>query len=60
MDVDMEIVAMIILLVLGCQFPGLFIDVMKMDPADEDYREKRYTLGATFGAILFFLALILN
>ena len=51
---------MIILVVLGCQFPGLMIDVMKMDPQDKGYREKRYTLGATFGGILFFLALILN
>ena len=60
MDIDMEMLATIIVVVLGCQFPGLLIDVLKMDPEDKNYRERRYTLGATFGAMLFFLVLILN
>ena len=60
MDIDMEMIAIIILVVLGCQFPGLLIDVMKMEPEDKDYQEKRYSLGALFGAMLFLLVLILN
>lgn len=50
----MELLATILLVILGCLFPGLMIDVMKMSPEDRDYREKRYTLGACFGAMLFF------
>ena len=60
MDIDMEMLAIIILVILGCQFPGLLIDVLKMSPEDKDYQEKRCTLGALFGAMLFFLVLILN
>lgn len=56
----MQIIAMIMLIVLGCQFPGLLIDVLKMDSEDPAYRDRRYTLGANFGAILFFLVLCLK
>ena len=56
----MEILLVILLVILGCRFPGLLIDVGKMNPEDDDYREKRYTLGACFGAILLLLVLILN
>ena len=56
----MEILSVIVLVVLGCRFPGLLIDVMKMDPQDQNYREKRYGLGACFGAILFMLVAILD
>ena len=56
----MEFLAVIALVVLGCRFPGLLIDVSKMDPADPNYRDRRYTLGACFGAILFLLVAILN
>ena len=56
----MEIVSFIMLVILGCQFPGLLIDVLKMSPEDKNYRERRYTLGLNFGAILFFLVLALK
>ena len=55
-----EILLVILLVVLGCRFPGLLIDVMKMSPEDANYRDRRDTLGACFGAILFLLVLILN
>lgn len=60
MDVNMEMVAVIILVILGCRFPGLLIDALKMDLQDQNDREKRYTLGACFGTILLLLVLILN
>ena len=60
MDINLEMIAIIILVILGCRFPGLLIDVMKMDPQDGAYRDRRYTLGACFGGILFLLVMILN
>ncbi len=56
----MEFFLVIILVFLGCNFPGLLIDVMKMSPEDSKYTEKRYALCACFGAILLLLVLILN
>ena len=60
MDINMEMLAIIILVILSCRFPGLLVDVMKMETQDQSDREKRYTLGANFGAIVFLLVLILN
>ena len=57
---DMEIVAIVLLVVLGCLFPALLTDVLKMSPEDRNYRDKRYGMCACFGAILFLLVLILN
>ena len=56
----MEILSAIVLGILGCRFPGLLIDVGKMDPSDPNYRDRRYTLGACFGGILFLLVALLN
>lgn len=53
-------ILVIVLVVLGCLFPALLLDVMKMSPEDENYREKRYSVCACFGAILLLLVLILN
>ena len=60
MAIDMETLCIILLVVLGCNFPALLVDVLKMAPEDQNYREKRYSLCACFGAILFLLVLILN
>jgi len=60
MDVSMEILNVIALVILGCRFPGLMIDVSKMDPQDPNYRDRRYTLGACFGGMLFLLVALLN
>ena len=57
---DMEIAAIVLLVVLGCLFPALLTDVLKMSPEDRNYRDKRYGMCACFGAILFLLVLILN
>lgn len=46
------------LVVLGCLFPALLVDVLKMDPEDKNYRDKRYGMCACFGAILFLLAML--
>lgn len=56
----MELLAIILLVILGCRFPGLLIDTMNCPADAADYREKRYSLGACFGAILLLLVLILN
>lgn len=56
----MEILAIVLLVVLGCLFPALLVDVLNMPPEHERYREKRYRLCACSGAILFLLVLILN
>ena len=56
----MEIVAIVLLTVLGCLFPALLVDVLKMSPEDQNYREKRYAMCACFGGILFLLVMILN
>ena len=56
----MEIAAIVLLVVLGCLFPALLVDVVKMTPEEPDYREKRYQMCACFGGILFLLVLILN
>ena len=56
----MEMLAIALAVVLGCLFPGLLADVIKMSPADPGYREKRYGMCACFGAIVFLLVLILN
>lgn len=60
MDLDMEILFVIALVILGCRFPGLLIDVSKLEPTDPNYRDRRYTLGACFGGILFLLVALLN
>ena len=60
MDIDMRILNAIVLVILGCRFPGLLIDVSKMNPDDPNYREKRYSLGACFGGILFLLVALLD
>ena len=57
---DMEILCIALLVILGCLFPALMADVLKMSPEDANYREKRYGMCACFGAILFLLVLILN
>ena len=49
----------IVLVVLGCMFPNLLIDAAKATE-EEDMREKRYKVGACFGAILLLLVMILN
>ena len=54
----MEILLILALVVLGCLFPNLLIDAMKAEQGND--REKRYGVGACFGAILFLLVLILN
>ena len=54
-----EIIAVIALVVLGCMFPNLLIDAAKATES-KDVQEKRYKVGACFGAILFLLVLILN
>ena len=56
----MEIAAIVLLVVLGCLFPALLVDVLKMTQEDQNYREKRYRMCACFGGILFLLVLILN
>ena len=56
----MEILCIALLVILGCLFPALMADVLKMSPEDANYREKRYGMCACFGAILFLLVLILN
>ena len=56
----MEILCIVLLTVLGCLFPALLVDVLKMSPEAPGYREKRYRMCACFGAILFLLVLILN
>ena len=56
----MEILCIALLVVLGCLFPALLVDVLKMNPEDKNYRDKRYAMCACFGAILFLLVLILN
>ena len=56
----MEILAIIMLVVLGCLFPALLVDVLKMSPEDKNHREKRYAMCACFGGILFLLVMILN
>ncbi len=55
--ITMDLLAVAVLVVLGCLFPNLLIDAMKADTAD---REKRYRVGACFSTILFLLVLILN
>ena len=56
----MEIAAIVLLVVLGCLFPALLVEVLKMSPEDRNYREKRYRMCACFGGILFLLVMILN
>ena len=56
----MEILSIVLLTVLGCLFPALLVDVLKMPPEDPGYLEKRYKMCACFGAILFLLVLILT
>lgn len=56
----MEMLCIVLLAILGCIFPGLLVDCIKMNEEDPNYREKRYRLGACFGAILCLLVLILN
>ena len=56
----MEILSIIVLVILGCMFPALLADVLKMSPEDGNYREKRYEMCACFGAILLLLVLVLN
>ena len=47
----------ILLVVLGCMFPGCLIDAMKAE--EKDARDKRYKAGACFGGILLLLVLLL-
>ena len=56
MDMDFWV---IVLVVLGCLFPNLLIDAAKATE-EKDVREKRYRVGACFGAILLLLVMILN
>lgn len=58
MDVTMEFIGIVLLVILGCNFPNLLIDAMKAE--GEDIREKRYRVGACFGGILLLLVWILN
>ena len=57
MDISLPV---LLLVILGCLFPGLLVDVLKMSPEDPKYRDKRYAMCACFGGILFLLVLILN
>ena len=57
MDISLPV---LLLVILGCLFPGLLVDVLKMNPEDSNYREKRYGMCACFGVILFLMVLILN
>lgn len=50
----------IVLVCLGCLFPALLIDAIKASPDDPEYPNLRYKVCACFGAILFFLVLILK
>ena len=56
----MELLCIALLTALGCLFPALLVDVLKMSPEDPGYREKRYRMCACFGVIMFLLVLILN
>ena len=56
----MDALMLLGLVVLGCLFPALLVDVLKMSPEDPKYRDKRYAMCACFGGILFLLVLILN
>ena len=58
MAVTMEFVGIVLLVILGCNFPNLLIDAMKAEGAET--RDKRYRVGACFGGILFLLVCILN
>ena len=58
MTISMEFLAVVALAVLGCLFPNLLIDAMKAEEAEAG--EKRYRVGACFGAILLLLVWILN
>lgn len=52
-------ICVIILVILGCLFPNLLIDAMKATE-EKEMQEKRYKVGACFGAILLLLVLILK
>lgn len=55
----MEIAAIILLIILGCMFPGCLIDAVQAT-GEKDIMNKRYKAGACFGGILLLLVLILN
>ena len=55
----MDALMLLGLVVLGCLFPALLVDVLKMSPEDPRYRDKRYAMCACFGAILLLLVIFM-
>lgn len=56
----MRIICVLALVVLGCLFPALLMDAIKMEPKEAGYQEKRYQACACFGGILLLLVFILS
>lgn len=55
----MDLLLMVLLVVLGCLFPALLVDVLKMSPEDQNYQKKRYGMCACLGGILLLLVLFM-
>lgn len=56
----MRFICIVLLVVLGCLFPALLMDALKMEPGQTGYQEKRYRACACFGGILLLLVFILS
>ena len=55
----MDALLLLVLVVLGCLFPALLVDVLKMNPEDKKYRDKRYAMCACFGGIVLLLVVFM-